>query len=224
MKDRLLFVGKFLVFSLILFSLWIFLGRFYLIFLAYTSIPLLHLMGYMVELLIGDQIVFLYLGAELGITHAELTNYNIIPFIALVLATPIPVRRMGKNILIGIPILFFSHMLDLIAHFPLYYESSILASFLISVSAVLRLLLPFALWFLLSYEYVFKTFRTTKKMYRCPICGKQTYGILQHIDDSHTPLTQTEIKTIERFYLTYPEIKPKKTDDNINISDTQNEP
>jgi len=220
MKDRLLFVGKFLFFSLILFSLWMFLGRFYLILLAYACTPFLHLIGYFVELLIGDQIVFLYLGSEIGITHAELTNYNIIPFIALVLATPISVRRMAKNILIGIPFLFFSHMLDLIAHFPLYYENSILASFLISVSAILRLLLPFALWFLLSYEYVFKTFRTVRRIYCCPICGKKTQGILQHIDDCHTCVTQTEIKTIERFYLHHPEIKRKKTKDNVNTCDT----
>lgn len=218
MRDRLVFVCKFLVFSIILFSLWIFLGRFYLIFLAYTCTPLLHLMGYMVELFIGDQIVFLYLGAQLGITHAELTNYNIIPFIALVLATPIPVRRMARNILIGIPFLFFSHMLDLIAHFPLYYESSIIASFLISVSAVLRLLLPFALWFLLCYEYVFKTFRTIQRVYCCPICGKQTHGIIQHIDDSHADLTQTERKTIERYYHNHPEIKRKKNNDTVNTN------
>jgi len=163
-------------------------------------------MGYNVSLVVNEQILFTYLGAEMGLTHSELTNYNIIPFIALVLATPIIFRRMGKNLLIGIPIIFLFHLVDLVAHFPLYYDANVFANFITSISAVTRMLVPFLLWFALSYDYVLESFRMWKKRYRCPICNKEMVGIAMHIHDSHKNANEQEEKKIDRFFNMYPEL------------------
>jgi len=206
MRDKLVFIGKFLLFSTLLFLIWIFLGIYYLLFLAYIATPILHLMGYAVELIVHTDIIFLYHGAELGITNAQLTNYNIIPFVALILATPIPLRKMAHHVIIGIPILFSFHLLNLIAHFPLFFNGNTVASFIISFSAVTRMLLPFLLWFALCYEYVLSSFRSKKKKYRCPLCGKETTGILMHINDVHKNIKGMQQKEIEQFKRKYPEL------------------
>jgi len=62
-----------------------------------------------------------------------------------------------------------------------------------------------------------------KKIYCCPICRKQTHGILQQIDDFHTCITQTKRKTIERFYHNHPEIKRKKINDSVNTNNIESE-
>lgn len=209
MKDKLLFIAKFLFFSTVLFVPWMFIGRFYLIFLAQVATPILHLMGYAVELVINDQIMFTYLGAEMWLTHAELTNYNIIPFIALVLATPITFRKMINNLLIGLPIIFIFHLINLLAHFPLYYDANEFANFITSTSAVTQMLIPFMLWFAVSYDYVLSSFRTRKKMYECPFCGKKTHGIMMHIHDKHYPLTESEKKRINILKTKHPELNNK---------------
>jgi len=205
-KDKFLFIGKFLLFSSLLFILWVFIGRYYLIFLASFATPILHIMGYTVELIIGDQILFTYLGAEMGLTHSELANYNIIPFIALILATPISLKRMIRNLAIGIPIIFLVHLIDLIAHFPLYYEQSGAANFITSFSAVTRMLVPFILWFALCYDYILSSFRTTKKTYQCPFCSKASKGIVRHITDVHNDRTDEEEKVYQRFLSLHPEL------------------
>ena len=206
MKDKLLFIGKFFLFSAVLFAIWVFIGRYYLIFLAQVSTPIIHLLGYHVTLVVNEQIMFTFLGAEMGLTHSYLTNYNIIPFIALVLATPFNKRRMGKTILIGLPIIFLFHLIDLVAHFPLYYSGSAVANFLISLSAVTIMLIPFLIWFALSYDYVLDSFRMRKKRYRCPICNKEIVGIMMHIHDTHKNTDKQEEKKIDKFLDKYPEL------------------
>lgn len=210
MKEKLMFIGKFLIFSAVLFIIWVFIGQYYLIFLAYVATPLLHLMGYAVDLVINEQIMFSYLGAEIGLTHSELTNYNIIPFIALILATPVSLRHMAKNLLIGLPIIFLFHLIDLIAHLPLYYDADAFANFITSTSAVTRMLIPFLIWFALSYDYILHSFRTKKKIYMCPLCGRKTHGIMMHIQDVHKNRDKQEEKKINRLSEKYPELKIKR--------------
>jgi hypothetical protein len=206
-KDKLVFIGKFLLFSTLLFVLWVFIGRYYLIVLASIATPFLHLMGYMVDLVITDQIMFTYLGAEMGLAHAELANYNIIPFIALLLATPLSWRRLFRNLLIGLPVIFLFHLIDLLAHFPLYYNGSVAANFITSVSALTRMLIPFLLWFALCYDFILSSFRKTKRLYQCPFCGKRTKGILMHIDDVHGNRSEGEEKQYQQFLSAHSELK-----------------
>lgn len=206
MKDKFVFIAKFLFFSVILFILWIFIGRYYLILLANVSKFILSFMGYNATLVVNENIMFTCMGAEMGLTHSYLTNYNIIPFIALVLATPISKWRMGKILLIGLPIIFLFHMVDLVAHFPLYYEGSSFANMIISLSAVTRMVIPFFLWFALTYEYILKSFRKQKKKYRCPICDRETVGIMMHIKDSHKNMDEQDKGKRDRFLAKHPEL------------------
>lgn len=206
MRDKFLFVGKFLLFSTLFFILWIGIGWYYLLFLTNIATPILFFMGYPVELITQGEIIFLYMGAEMGLAQAEMTNYNIIPFIALVLATPIPIKKMIRNLGIGIPIIFCFHLINLIAHFPYYFNGDLLASFIISLSAITRLILPFLLWFGLSYDTVLSSFRSKKKIYRCPFCGKATPGILMHIAAVHETTQEYQKKTVEQFIRKYPEL------------------
>ncbi len=206
MKEKLIFIGKFLLFSTLLFALWIIIGRYYLLFLAHLATPFLHLMGYDVTLVVNEQIIFTYMGAEIGLAHAELTNYNIIPFIALILATPLTLRRMGKNLLIGLPVIVLFHLINLIAHFPFYFDQNMLAGFIMTFSGITRMLIPFLLWFALCYDYVLKSFRRIKKRYRCPICGKHTAGIMMHIKDVHPDPSKNEKQKINRLISNYPEL------------------
>ncbi len=206
MRDKLLFIGKFLVFSAIIFIIWIFIGKYYLILVAYASKFILALMGYNATLLINEKIYFICRGAEIGLTHSELANYNIVPFLALVFATPIGISRMGKILSIGLPTIFLFHVIDLVAHFPFYYEGSSFARMIVSLPAVTRMAIPFLLWFALTYDYILKSFRKQRKKYRCPICGEEKVGIMEHIEAAHENLDEQERKKIEKFLDKYPEL------------------
>jgi len=207
MKEKMVFIGKFLLFSAILFIIWIYIGRYYLIFLAQVSTPILYLLGYQVSLVVNEQIMFTFLGSEMILTDSYLNNYNIVPFVALVLATSFNKDRIIKTLLIGLPIIFLFHLIDLIAHFPLYYYGDGFAGFLISISAITRMLIPFLIWFALSYDYILHTFRIRKKTYQCPICKKTSTGIMMHIKDSHKKIDDQQQKKIGRFIEKYPELK-----------------
>lgn len=207
MRDKLLFIAKFLAFSAIIFIIWIFIGRYYLILVAYASKFILALMGYDTTLLINEEIYFICRGSEVGLTHSELANYNIVPFLALVFATPIGVHRMGKVLSIGLPIIFLFHVIDLVAHFPFYYEGSSFARMIISLPAVTRMVIPFLLWFALTYDYVLRSFRKERRKYRCPICGEVKVGITEHIKAVHGNLDERERKKIKKFLDKYPELR-----------------
>lgn len=206
MKEKIKFFGKFFLFSAILFALWVLIGRYYLIFLAQISTPLLHLLGYPVTLIINEEIFFSYLGATMNLTESYLTNYNLVPFLALVFATPFNKWRMGKSLLIGLPIIFIFHLIDIIAHFPLYYDANAIANFITALSAITRLFIPFLIWFALSYDYILQSFRSHKKIYQCPICGKHTHGIMMHIRDTHKNMNQEDNKKITHLKRKYPEL------------------
>jgi len=93
-------------------------------------------MGYDTRLVFDHEIYFVCRSAQVSLINAELVNYNLIPFLALIIATPkISKWRIGKSLLIGLPILFVFHIVNMVAHFP----------FIMKI-----LLLPEELFFLLA--------------------------------------------------------------------------
>jgi hypothetical protein len=210
MKEKFFFIGKFLIISFILFLIWIVLGRYYLIFLAFISQFFLSLMGYQTTLVVNGEIIFSYLGAELGLTHSELTNFNIIPYIALVLASPLTWYKQIKALLIGLPIIFLFHLINLLAHFPYYYEGNGFAGMIINFSSVTRMIIPFLIWFILTYESILPLFRTQKKAYYCPICQQKKTGIIDHINNAHSKLDKKQKAKIDKFYLEHQELRYKE--------------
>ncbi len=205
------FVMRFFIFSILFFIIWVFIGKYYLIFVAYISKFLLGFMGYDASFFHNGEVYFVCRGAEVGLTNAELVNYNIIPFLALIAATPKMSKwRIGKSLVVGLPILLVFHIINMLAHFPYYYENSSFAEGIIHSSGIINMGLPFLLWFILCYDYVLKTFKPSKKTYRCPICGERKVGIVEHIDSSHKNLSKKEKKKLQRFFDMHPEIRNKK--------------
>jgi hypothetical protein len=56
----------------------------------------------------------------------------------------------------GIPILFLLHVLDLVAHFPLYSHGSGIAQVIVYPIGVGGVALPFVIWFVFSYKAFFR--------------------------------------------------------------------
>ncbi len=164
MKIKIL-LFRFIFFSLVIFLLWIYLGKLYLFVLAYVSKYLLLAMGYNLKLVTtGESPVFIYNGAEIGMKGAHLSNFNILPLVSLVLAVPgIALKRRGKMLLIGIAAIFLLHLTDFAAHIPMYsamyYGGSKIAGeaagMIVNFMAVGEVAVPFLIWFALAYKEIF---------------------------------------------------------------------
>ncbi|MCK5108217.1 MAG: hypothetical protein KAR25_00855 [Methanosarcinales archaeon] len=150
MKDKINFLVKFLILTVVLFLVWIPVGKVYLLLLAWTSKAVLLIMGYNAGLVIenGVPMLFVYYGHVAVMDNAHLMNFNIIPLVALILATPSidPVRRISM-LAIGIFLLFGVHVIDLVSHFTGY---EIVTIFM----AVSEVAVPFVVWFLLAHKEI----------------------------------------------------------------------
>ncbi len=140
----LLFSAKFFAAAAILLIVWMEVGIYYQNILYSTAKVFLSFLGYT---------PFQISAVKLG--NAYLTNFNIVSFIALVIATPVKTRRMGRMLLTGVPIIFSMHLIDLIAHFPLYIRHSELAKVIVYSIGVGEIAIPFILWFVIAYSDVF---------------------------------------------------------------------
>ena len=155
MKGKVNFLVKFLIFALILFLIWIPVGNVYLLVLAWVSKAVLWVMGYQVTLITDGSPIFIYHGVEVGMKDAHLANFNIVPLVALILATPRiePVRRV-KMIAIGMFPLFALHIIDFVSHFPMYFGGSGIAETICIFMAVGEVAVPFVVWFVLAYKEI----------------------------------------------------------------------
>lgn len=160
-SDSLVFFAcRFFLFSALFFAIWIYIGRYYLISVAHISKLFLGFMGYDASLSVNHYIILNSSYGEFDVTGAELINYNIVPFLALVLSTPrINARRVLKAYVIGLPIFFLIHVINLVAHFPYYIHGSSAARVIISSAAVINLGLPLLLWIILCYVYIASFFK-----------------------------------------------------------------
>ena len=156
MKIKTLFL-RFIAFSIVIFLIWIFLGKLYLYALAYASKYLLLAMGYNVSLITtGDNPYFIYKGIEIGMKDAHLANFNIVPLVSLILAVPeVAFKRRGKMLLIGIISIFLLHLTDFVSHIPMYFDGSEAASQVVSFMAVGEVAVPFLIWLALAHRDIF---------------------------------------------------------------------
>jgi hypothetical protein len=155
MKDKINFLIKFLILAFVFFLIWVPLGEKYLLLLAWVSKYVLWIMGYHVTLVTDGTPFFIYRGIEIGMKDAHLANFNIIPIVALILATPRikPVRRM-KMLAIGIFLLFCLHVTDFVSHFPMVFHGSGIAEIVVIFMAVGEVAVPFVLWFVLAHKEI----------------------------------------------------------------------
>ena len=180
MSERLRFLGKFLIFATIIFALFFVFGYKY-----YH-----HLFGQIAWLVYKPKIPT---GESITI---PVRFYNIIPFLALMLATPkIKIFSRLKRIGLGLIIIFFVHFLFIvIGHTYSYEHPTLLQRNLASVlNAIGQVAFPFVVWFVLAHKYIIKTFRPRPVArtapyameQTCTICGKVKKGLREHIQSVH---------------------------------------
>ena len=156
MKDKVNFLIKFLVLTIVLFIIWIPLGKVYLLLLAVVSKAVLWVMGYHATLSMDGVPAFVCRGYLIGMEeYAHLVNYNSIPLVALIFATPnIELSRRIKMLLIGVSVLFCMHVIDFVAHFPMICSGSGIAETVVIFMAVGEVAVPFVLWFVLAHKEI----------------------------------------------------------------------
>ena len=160
MKDKINFIIKFLILTFVLFLIWIPLGEKYLVLLAWVSKYVLWVMGYNATLVTNGSPFFLYHGAMIAMENAHLANFNIIPLVALILATPrIDLIRRMKMLAIGLFLLFCMHVTDFVSHFPMYFHGSGIAETVVIFMAVGEVAVPFVLWFVLAHKEILGSVR-----------------------------------------------------------------
>lgn len=156
MRIKTLFL-RFIAFSIVIYLIWYFLGNSYLFVLAYASKYLLLAMGYKVVLVTtGESPYFIYKGVEIGMKGAHLSNFNIVPLIALILAVPgVALKRRGKMLLVGMIAIFLLHLVDFVSHIPMYFDNSKIAGMVVVFMAIGEVAVPFLIWFALAYREIF---------------------------------------------------------------------
>lgn len=124
---------------------------------------------------------------------------NLIPYIALILATPIDKSKMIRFIFMGSLFIFFFNVF--IIMLQLNFVSLRLE--LYYFYAIGRAAIPFILWFAFTYESILepelksetenkaKAVKSSKKVavadqyQRCSICGMKKIGLAEHIEAVH---------------------------------------
>jgi hypothetical protein len=124
---------------------------------------------------------------------------NLMPYIALVLATPVNKHEMIRFIVIGSLIIFLFNVLIVMLQFSLVSLRLELNYFY----AIGRAAIPFILWFAFTYNTVLQPELKSKKenktkasisqkqtdmadtYQRCPICGKEKKGLEDHMKAVH---------------------------------------
>jgi exosortase H (IPTLxxWG-CTERM-specific) len=170
-KDTLLsFFVRFIAFSSILFLLWLYLDKEYVLITAHITEFLLHLLGYHIHLA-PDPNLMVYL-----------STFNLIAFSALVLATrSIGRRTKVKALVIGLTIMSVMDMIYMLYQVLAYYQVPHALDISLGVRFINQYFLPFGLWLAFTYKDIFKRAGT----YICPICGAEKVGIVEHIKVKH---------------------------------------
>ena len=190
------FLIKFLLFSTLLFLLWIPFAPAYFSAISKITSAYFGLIGVSLKDPTHD-----YLYSQ-GIRSC------IPPFIALVLATNLSLKpflekkcftkffllresAILKELIIGIPILFFFRVILQISYVYLnFFQDEYYGIFVIFLSGTCRVALPFLLWLSFTYKQLLprpeqQSIKRDKKSYICPFCGAEKIGILDHIRSVH---------------------------------------
>ena len=180
MSERLQFLVKFLLFATILFIVFFFFVNPY-----YRQLfNKIAWMLYKSKTPYGEYVTF----------HVRF--FNIIPFLALMMATPkIRILERLKLIGLGLIVIFVVHFLMVvIGHAYTHKTQSFLQRDLSeTLNAISQVAVPLLVWFVLAHRYIIRTFRPRaapppvpdSAEQTCPICGKVKKGLREHIRSVH---------------------------------------
>jgi hypothetical protein len=153
LSDRqiVLFLLEFMLVSAVFLGVWYYIGAFYQTAVFFVAKQILLLMGYPAAQISG-----------MDFSGAYLVNFNLVPLLALAVATPeLTVRRRVEMLAIGVPILFLLHVLDIVAHLPYFIELHYLhrlgfATLVVDSLGVIGLAVVFGIWFVICYQEFFR--------------------------------------------------------------------
>ncbi|MBA7536310.1 hypothetical protein ES705_28573 [subsurface metagenome] len=135
-----IFLLKFLAVSAVFLAVWYYIGEFYQGVIFFFAKHILLAMGYTPVQISAVDLSGAYLG-----------NFNLVPLVALAIATPgWGLKKRGEMLVIGVPLLFLLHVLDLVAHFPMYFYGSEFARLVVYSIGVGGVAVPFIIWFALN--------------------------------------------------------------------------
>ncbi len=139
-KQIIAFLLEFMAVSAVFLALWYYIGEFYQGAIFFFAEHILLAVGYT-----PVQI------SAVNLSGAYLVNFNLVPLVALAIVTPgWRLRERGEMLVIGIPILFLLHVLDLVAHFPMYFYGSGIAQMIVYSIGVGGVAMPFIIWFVFA--------------------------------------------------------------------------
>ncbi|MBN1763143.1 MAG: hypothetical protein JW878_08750 [Methanomicrobia archaeon] len=150
-RQMVLFLLGFMLVSAVLLGVWYSIGEFYQAAVFFVARHILLLMGYP-----AAQI------SAMDFSGAYLVNFNLVPLLALAIATPkLAMRRRLEMLAIGIPILFLLHVLDIVAHLPYFIELHYMhrlgfATLVVDSLGVIGLAVVFGIWFVICYQEFFR--------------------------------------------------------------------
>lgn len=204
-KLILLFMLEFLAISAIFLAVWYYIGEFYQGAIFFFAKQILLVMGY----------TSLQISA-LNLSGSYLVNFNLVPLVALAIATPkLAMRKRCEMLAVGVPILFLLHVLDLVAYFPMYFYGSEIAQLVVYYSSqgVGGVAMPFIIWFCIGYRDLFEPLIKKKvgAQFFCPVCGaeKEKVSIAKHIKAVHGK-DAFKSKEVKDFFAMHPELKRKR--------------
>jgi hypothetical protein len=149
-REIALFLLEFLLLSAGLLWVWYHLGDYYQALVFFVARLILLALGYTAEQVAG-----------LDLPGAYLVNFNLVPLLALAIATPkLSLRRRLHMLAIGVPLLFSLHVLDIVAHLPHFIEYYYLhrlgfATLVVDSLGVIGLAVVFIIWFAICYPEFF---------------------------------------------------------------------
>ena len=205
-KQIIAFLLEFMAVSAVFLGAWYYLGAFYQgIIFSFAKLILLA-MGYT-----PVQI------SAVNLSGAYLVNFNLVPLVALAIATPkLGMRRRCEMLAIGIPLLFLLHVLDLVAHFPMHFYGSGFARMVVYSIGVAGVAAPFIIWFCVGYGDLFdfespRLKEVENEIYFCPVCGaeEEKAGIAKHIKAVHGK-DAFRSEAVKDFFDMHPELERKR--------------
>jgi hypothetical protein len=136
-REILLFLLLFMLVSALFLGAWYYIGPFYQSAVFAVARVILLFIGY----------APLQISA-VNLSGAYLGNFNLVPLVALAITTPrLLLRKRVEMLGLGLPLLFMLHVVDLVAHFPLYFHGSGIARVIVYSLGIGGVALPFIIWF-----------------------------------------------------------------------------
>lgn len=161
LKQILKFLGKFLLYTILLTIIWYIISPYYLIFISWITKNITHLFNYNSTLNLSE-IGITFQNSTFSIKNSAFNDYNFLPFFALLFATPLSKSNFFsqklKYSLIGLFIFIIFHILYTFFDFVKYYRPETILATITTILFITRIFLPFIVWVIFCFPQIKKLF------------------------------------------------------------------